>query len=305
MKKNKEVLAIDIGGTKTYVAVVDVDFKVKKKQEFETPVEKEKFISVLREQIAGIDPDKKFPVGIAMCGLLSIDARRIILAPNLGWRDLPIREFFSPLDRTFAIANDGTVAAWGSYITENEEDYSRILTVTLGTGVGGGLVLDDYLLFGAGELGHIKIDADGPVCGCGSRGCLEAFVGGKHIAKRVKEWCGLEVENAKQLFELAEKGNADAVKSWEKIGRILGYALSSVVNLNGVQAIIIGGKISRASRYFVEELKRTLQENVLGSALQNTAVKISKWGNELSLIGAAAVALKPVPQYNTSGKELR
>ncbi|MFC2061399.1 ROK family protein [Elusimicrobiota bacterium] len=290
---NSNVLAIDIGGTKTVVAVVDKDFNIKNKSEFFTPTDQAEFIKVLKGDIEKLDQDKSLPVGVAICGLLSIDGKKLLVAPNLNWRDMVLKDFFSSLDRKLHIVNDGTAAAWGSYITERSENVKRFLTLTLGTGVGGGIILDDHLVLGAGEIGHIKIREDGPLCGCGKKGCLEAFVGGRNIPARVNQWYGLNIETSKELYQLAADGDSSAKESWERIGAILGYALSGVVNLNGIQMITIGGKVTRAKGYFLEALKRALTLNLMDAELQGCSVSISKWGDGLSLIGAAAVVIEP------------
>ncbi|MFH1414730.1 MAG: ROK family protein [Elusimicrobiota bacterium] len=290
---DNRVIAVDIGGTGSTVAVIDDGFNIIDKIKFDTSRNYNEVLENIENAVNKFDPEKKLKIGIAICGLLSHDGETLLVAPNLGWKRINMRESFGRLARKFIVVNDGTAAGWVSYLTETPENINRVLSVTLGTGVGGGIVVNGELLIGAGELGHLKIDPDGPVCGCGRKGCIEAFVGGRNIPKNVKEWFGLEVDSPKALFLLAEKGDKKAIECWNKIGYLLGYALSGVVNLNGIEVITIGGKISRASKYYMKEVEKTLKENLVIPEFQKCDIVISKWENNVSLMGAAAVVIKP------------
>jgi len=289
---SKKVLAVDIGGTKTVVALVDSELNILESTEFETLKDRKAAVDAIKKAADEFDPEKELPLGIVICGLLSIDGRTLFLAPNLGWKETPFDELFAALNRKYVVANDGTAAAWASYTTEAAPDVEHMLSVTLGTGVGGGLVINGSLLFGAGELGHVKVQLEnGPLCRCGKKGCLEAMIGGKHIPARAREWFGLEVKSAEELFTLARGGSGAAADCWKKIGGILGFALSNVVNLNGVQEISIGGTIAGASDFFLDETVKCLRENVMIAEYQNCNVYISKWRNNMSLIGASSLVL--------------
>jgi glucokinase len=290
---SEKVIAIDIGGTTTMVSVVDTDFKILDLEEFETSHNLSEVLDSIKAIADKYDPEKQLPVGISICGLISIDGERLLLAPNMNWRDINIHETFHVLERDFIVVNDATSAAWASYITEKTGGVKRLLSITLGTGVGGGLVIDGCLTLGAGELGHMKIDFDGPSCNCGKTGCLETYVGAKHIPKRAKEWFDLDVKSSKEIFDLAEQGNQKAIDFWKKVGQILGYTLSGVVNLNGIQEITIGGKVSDAEKYFLEELENTLNDNLMVPEEQKCKVFVSKWKHSYSLIGAASIVIKP------------
>ncbi|GEM_PF-1437491 len=294
----KKVIGVDIGGTNTSLALVNEKYELSRRMEFPTPGSPEETAGILRDKIQEIDPDKELPCGIAVCGLISPDGRRLCLAPNLGWKDIYFKEVFKNLKRSFAIVNDGNSAAWGCYVAGEGRNNSRLLSMTLGTGVGGGVVLDGNLLFGAGELGHIKLEADGPQCGCGKRGCLESYIGGRFIPSRAKEWAGLEVKTARELFELSEKGSKKAVECWKKVGYIAGYALSGVVNLNGIEKIVLGGAItSYEGKYFLSVLKNSFRENLMVEDCQSCEIVISKWKKDMSLVGAAAVLLSPPKNF--------
>lgn len=288
-----KVLAVDIGGTKTIIAVVDTEYHIIQSREFKTDQDIDKTIKEISAIINEFDKEKVLKAGIAICGLLSFDRKKLLIAPNVGWHDIDLYEKFDILERDIEILNDGTAAAWGSYVTEKPDNISRLLSVTLGTGVGGGIVIDNKIITGAGEIGHMKIDLAGPECGCGKNGCLESFIGGKRIPERVKEWFGLNISSPKELQELAESGNKKALMSWEKIGNILGNALSSLVNINGIELVRIGGSVSEAGKYFLKDVQISLDANLMAPNMQKCTVLISKWRNNFSLIGAASIILDP------------
>ncbi len=289
----KKAIGIDIGGTITSVAIVDENFEISSNIDFPTPRNPEEAAGKIIESVNRIDPEKSYPCGIAVCGLISQDGRILYSAPNLKWKNIELEKLFSGLDRQFAAVNDGSSAAWGCYIAEGNSETENLLSITMGTGVGGGIVLNGNLIFGAAEIGHIKMDPDGPVCGCGKKGCLETYIGGIHIPARAREWEGLEVDTTQQLFELAEAGNRKAVKCWERIGFIAGYILAGVVNLNGSHKILLGGTVaSYAGVFFIDTLRKTLIENLLAPEYQHCEIEISKWKNDISLLGAAALLLK-------------
>lgn len=288
-----KVIAVDIGGTETIVAIVNNNMEIIEEAKFKTLQNFSDEINSIVEEADKLDPIRKLSVGVAICGLLSLDGKRLLVAPNMKWKDCSLTESFGRLDRDFIVVNDGTAASWASFITENPHGVTRLLSMTLGTGVGGGVVIDGNPLIGAGELGHIKVLQEGPYCGCGKRGCLEALAGGRNMPERAKEWFGLDVDSPEDLYDLAESGDTRAIECWKRVGGILGYALSGVVNLNGIQAITIGGKISRAEKYFLESLQKSLTDNLMVPEFQSCSAYISKWEHNFSLMGAAAIVLKP------------
>lgn len=166
----------------------------------------------------------------------------------------------------------------------------------LGTGVGGGLVVNGVPVYGGGEIGHIKINFDGLECSCGSRGYLESYIGACYLPARVKEWRGLKINNPDELFRLSEEGDSDALECWEKFGKLLGYALADMVKLLAIEEVIIGGGLSRASKYFSESLKSTVQKDVMDGHIRVPRIEIKKDGENMSLLGATVLAGRNVPR---------
>ncbi|MGM0441585.1 MAG: ROK family protein [Elusimicrobiota bacterium] len=286
----KKVLAVDIGGTNTLLGLMDEEYNLINIDKKDTPFSGEELKAYLKKYLQKIDPEEIVEIGVALPAFLKKESEKQINIPNLDLKNLGLASFFSKLDQKFYTVNDGTAAAWGSYITEVEDDTDKLLVMTLGTGVGGGIVINGDLFTEAGEIGHLKIDPAGKTCGCGSRGCLETFIGGEYIPENAREWFDVEVKSSRELFEKAERGNSRAKKCWEKIGRILGFSLSGLVNVFGFQKIILGGEITRAGKYFVSEVKRELRYNLMNLYSQECELKISKWKEKLTLIGTAALA---------------
>ena len=290
----EKALGVDIGGTKTAVAVVDRSLKIFHSVEFSTPGDPAEASGRIKDEVRKLDPAGDLPVGIALCGLLSRDGTKLLMAPNLKWKNILIEDMFGWIKSPYTAVNDGTAAAWACYVSESGSGVSNLLSVTMGTGVGGGIIIGGSLLFGAGELGHVKLDPEGPPCGCGSRGCLETFIGGSYIPSRASDWCGLSVKTADEMFEMACGGDGKSLECWRRIGALAGYALSGVVNLNGIEEISLGGTIATsAGRFFLDTLKGTLTENLMVPESQRVNVHISRWKQNMSLAGAGAVVIEP------------
>ncbi len=283
------MVAVDVGATNISMALVDKDLNLIKKHSTDTVCSLEQLIGFLKSKLATLDPDCKTAVGLALPAFFKKNRKKKIASfTNLNWPNLEVKSFFSELNRNFFTVNDGDAAAWGSYSTEINLE-NRLLTVTLGTGVGGGIVIDDNLLLKGGEIGHLKVDPSGELCGCGSRGCLETFIGGKYIARNAREWFNIEVKNARQLHKKAIAGNVNATECWRKIGGVLGYTLSGLVNLFGFKKIIIGGKMSKAYEFYLDEARKKLKDNLLCPKLQDCSIEISKWKEQLTLVGTACM----------------
>lgn len=289
----REALAVDIGGTKTSVAVIDSSLKIINQIDFPTLKNPEAASEKARKAAKKLDPSGKLPVSLALCGLLSRKRDTLLIAPNLGWRDIFLKDLFSWINSGFVAVNDATAAAWASYIVGHENENS-LLSVTLGTGVGGGIVIDGNLVLGAGELGHIKLDPEGARCGCGSRGCLETIAGGRYISDRAYDWEGIQVSSAEELTEEARKDSPGARRCFERMGYLTGYALAGVVNLNGIDRISIGGGIANAAgKFFMDSLKDSLINNLMVPDKQQPVIRLSRFRRNMSLIGAGAIVLKP------------
>jgi glucokinase len=160
----------------------------------------------------------------------------------------------------------------------------------LGTGVGGGIVLNKEILYGAGgtagEIGHTIIKKDGRRCTCGSKGCLEAYISERGIKETAKEIFGKEIDTI-NLYKMAKKGNKKAIKVWEITGRYLGTSLANIVDDLNPDVIVIGGGIAGAGEFLLASARKEMRKNILSSIAKNTKVVRAKLGEYAGAIGAA------------------
>ena len=310
------VIGVDLGGTNTKVAFVGEEGAILQRMSYATPkpFEREKWLSGLeavlsqmKDAVSGMDL-KGMGVGIA--GLVNSEEGIILHAPNIrnvdGWamkEDLVKR--FGTL---VAIENDVNVVALGEYLFE-ENGARNIIVLTLGTGVGGGLILNGELYRGshfmAGELGHITINENGPICNCGNEGCAETYLGNQRIANRFKEILkegrsssvtdlvdDIDDITPEVIYEAAKKGDELSLQIWNKVAQHLATLLAGLINLLNPDKIIIGGGVAGAYDLIEQPLWTHLNKRVLKPALKGLTIRKSKLGADAGVVGAASLILK-------------
>ena len=211
---------------------------------------------------------------------------------NLGWGVVPVAEELSGLldGVSVRVANDANAAALGECWQGAGREMDSLLLVTLGTGVGGGLVLHGDVVAGAhgsaGEIGHMTVNPDETQpCSCGKRGCLEQYASAGGIV-RLAQAAGLRVESAKEVSDLAAWGNERARAVLEKAGRLLGLALSYAACLVDVDGILIGGGVAAAGEWLLNPVRDAFAANVFHAA-SSTKLALASLGNDAGLYGAA------------------
>lgn len=311
-------IGVDIGGTFVKVFVMNEHGEIFRQEKMETNYSKgpKFFLQQIADYINQIQQefaDQKVAVAIGAPG--DVDNQKGVLRynPNLKFKDVsdwPIARIIKDLTGiTPSVANDATLAAWGVYEKELNRQGTNVLVVTLGTGVGGGLILNRELFQGsngtAGEIGHTKIadTHNGPLCGCGARGCLEAFVGTIGIKRRVMEAVmdNPDSELAKMVeaekdfkIELvsraAQKGCPAAKKVWEDTGFYLGIGISNFCLTLDVDTVVLAGGVSGAAPYFMPALKRVLEHQQIQTPFKKLKIITSSNPN-IGGIGAAMYAI--------------
>lgn len=310
----RTVLAADFGGTQLRAAVVDEHGKVIQRRTAETPDEATP--EAIIETVVGLlDATAKSveaaPVAacIATAGLIDAEHGRVILAPNIpGFRNLvltaPITE---RLGLPAYIENDASAAALGEFRFGAGKGTRHLLHATLGTGVGGGIVVGGHLYRGAsglaGEIGHIIIEPKGPRCTCGSRGCLEAMVSGVAFAERARvlletkkpplliEIIGDGEPTAAALYEAARRGDTTCEAEIRHGGHLLGLGLGSLVNVLNPDAVTLSGGLLGMGEMLLQPAREAMQSLAYGPA-SGTPVRLSELGDDAGLLGAAAVAFE-------------
>ncbi len=192
-----------------------------------------------------------------------------------------------------AILNDATAATVGEHWLGVSRGVENVIGVTLGTGVGGGLIIDGKPLTGkdgsAGEIGHLCIEPDGRSCGCGSRGCLEQYASGSAILQRARDE-GLKVESAKVVFALATNGNRKAAKIITAAGRDLGIAFAGLVNVMNPDMIVVGGGISGGFAQFSPSMISELKARAFSEPSKRVRIVRARLGDKAGVVGAARLA---------------
>ncbi len=230
----------------------------------------------------------------------------IVEPPNIPeWRYFPIQEFLqSTFNIPTAINNDANLAAYGEWTFGAGKGHSNLIYLTISTGIGGGIILDNKLLSGvagyAGEVGHMTINPQGPVCSCGKNGHLEAFASGPSIVRWIKS--RLEDESlrehfpegdltAKHISDAAESGNELAIAAYERAGKYIGLAIADLIHIFNTPLVIIGGGVSRAGDLLFEPIRKSVHESVISDAyLDNLQILPAALGDDSGLLGALVLS---------------
>ncbi len=305
---------IDIGGTFIKVLGINAKGEVLKSEKFKTPCQlsSRKFLQFLAEIINNWKKElkiKKAVIGVGIAG--DTDNKKGILrfAPNIPWPNLKIASGLKNLTgcKCF-VSNDANMAAFGAYKKELKEKYKNILTFTLGTGIGGGIIIDGKLYQGstgsAGEFGHIKVGdtKTGNLCGCGARGCLESYIGTNNLKKltlktaeenpksEIAKLLGKEKFSVKLLSIAAQKRDKNALSIWNYFGTYLGQALADLVLIFNPEGIVFSGGVSGGAKYFMPAVKKVLQEQKIKEPFKNIKLLISRT-KDIGALGSALYAL--------------
>lgn len=311
---DRAVLAADFGGTHLRAAVVDAEGRILHRTERPTPGEgtpgaMAALVAELLEMTAREAEAAPEAACIATAGLVNADAGKVIFAPNIpGFRNVvlttPVAE---RLGIPVFIENDASAAALGEFRFGAGRGVRHLLHATLGTGIGGGIVIDGRLYRGAqglaGEIGHIIIDPAGPRCTCGSRGCLEAMVSGVAFAARarkllalgksaaLRELVGDREPTAADLAEAARHGDPVCEAEIRNGGHILGLGIGSLVNVLNPDMVTLSGGLLAMGEMLLGPMREAMRSLAYGPAA-GAIVRLSELGEDTGLLGAAAVALE-------------
>ncbi len=290
-------VGIDLGGTNTKIALIDEAGKILESKTFPTRSFRTPQAWVKRAflEIKGFPRIKG--VGIGVPGAVDFDRGRIRYLPNLpGWENFPIVDKFSELlgrKIKIAVDNDATAMAIAEWVYGSAKGYTNAMCITLGTGVGAGLILDGKVYRGvdgvAGELGHFPLVPWGKACSCGGKGCLERYVGNRalvHWARKLGLLSTRE-DDLSIISARAKKGDKKAVDFWDKVAYTLAPTLIGVVNLLNLEVIVVGGGIASAGRPLIGSISKYVKAYTM--KVQGRRVKIvkAKLGNSAGVIGAS------------------
>ena len=313
-------IGVDVGGTKVAAGLVDSSGTVLARTRRDTPGRTTR-ASVVEDVIVDAVAEvqalaaRDFPqqplvgVGLGAAGFVSADRSTVVFAPHLAWRDEPIRDRLARrLGLPVALDNDANAAAWAEFRFGAGRGESRLLLVTLGTGIGGALVVDGALERGrhglAGEFGHMQVVPDGERCECGNRGCWEQYSSGRAMQREAREmleqdspyaaglaaYCGGDPARVEghHVTEAARNGDVAALELMGDVGRWLGLGLANLVAALDPGRIVVGGGVSEAGDLLLEPAREMFARRLTGRGHRPlTPILAAELGPSAGLVGAA------------------
>jgi len=289
---NPEVIGIDLGGTAIKLGRFREDGTCLQSLTVPTPqpASPTDVLKAMVEAIAQLDPNQEaIALGVGTPGPVDASARISQVAINLAdWHDVPLADWLE--EKTglpTTLGNDANCAGLGEAWLGAGRKFRNLIMLTLGTGVGGAIILDGKLFTGhqgaAGELGLITLNPDGPPCNSGNQGSLEQYVSIQAIRRQT----GLEPS---ELGHRAKAGDPEALQFWQQYGQLLGAGLASLVYILTPEAIVIGGGISASAEFFFPAVLLEIEQRVLWSSRNGLQLLKAELGNQAGMVGAAKLA---------------
>ena len=311
--KPQLISAFDLGGTNLRAAIIDQSGRIVCRVQHDTPREAKSpdeivraLVAAARECESGLtDRGVIQAASVVVPGLVDSSNELVIQVPAIPCLDnFRLKEILAKeLGRPVLLENDANAAALGEMWLGGARGYRTIVCITLGTGVGGGIILDGKLWRGAdgsaGEVGHTPVDPLGGVkCKCGSTGCLEMFASGTAIVRQTREALlrhpgsilGGALLSAKDVYEAGMKGDALALEVLERMGRSLGVGIANLLNLLNPEVIVIGGKVANAWQLFAEAMHEEARLRAFPLPAQSVRIVQAECGDDAGLLGAARLA---------------
>lgn len=295
------VIALDLGGTSLKGALVDRDGAIgARDQQSTSGQDKEGIVATIVAMVKKLqnNTDAVEGVGLGMPGPLDPFSGVVHTTPNLPFKEpFPMKEVLEKeTGLRVLVNNDANLAALGEWWKGAAAGVKNVVMLTLGTGIGGGLIIEGKLFIGSGgfgaELGHITIANDGPPCGCGAAyGCFEALASGTAIIRAAQEEINPKITNAKEVEDLAQQGNEAARAIWEDEGKWLGIAIANYLNIFNPDAVIVGGAIAAAWPLFERRMREEIRARAFDMMVGHATIMPAQLGNDAGITGAARMVL--------------
>lgn len=317
MDGRRHVIGIDLGGTKLLAAVVDQDLKTHAKVRLDAPRHESEVVDVLVEAIERLQSRSEHPVEAVGLGVpCLIDARSgtAVMAVNLPIEGIQFADAIS--ERTGLptfVDNDANVAALAEQRFGAARGCDNVVMLTVGTGIGGGLILGGEVYRGAigsgAELGHMTVELDGPPCqgNCPNRGCLEAVASGRALEREAQQLAQLKPESGlgqalgggeritgPLVAELASRGDSAALEAFQVIGERLGAGVVGLINIFNPEMVVIGGGVAEVGDILLDHVRRVVAERALRPSRDFVEIESATFGNDAGTIGAATLAFAGV-----------
>jgi len=289
-------VGIDVGGTFTKIGLVAPDGTLRRSVSIPTEPGREPAEFVRR--LTAVIGDWRFgSLGLGLAGGVDQDDGALLFAPNLrNWLGFPFKRVFERLLKVpVAAENDANAAVWGGYVVALKKRPRSVVGLTLGTGVGGGLILDGRLYRGAtrsaGEAGHQTLSLRGPLCHCGKRGCLEAYAGTYGIQRAARRLMRRPPQpfTPKSVAEAAKAGDPGALRVWEEVGGWLGLGIANLCLVYNPEAVLLLGGVAQAGRLLTDPVCRVFAEQPFRAPFKDLILRAPA-GLEWGCVGAALLS---------------
>ncbi|HEM6148279.1 ROK family glucokinase [Streptococcus suis] len=318
---SKKIIGIDLGGTSVKLAILTTEGEIQEKWSIKTNILDEgshivpDIIDSIKHRFEshGLTKDDFLGVGMGSPGVVDSEVGTVIGAYNLNWKTLQLvkKQFETALGLPFFIDNDANVAALGEQWVGAGNNNPNVVFMTLGTGVGGGVIAAGNLIRGVkgagGELGHITVDFEAPfACTCGKKGCLETVASATGIVNLSRRYAdqyagdaklkqmiddGQDV-TAKDVFDLAKEGDDLALIVYRHFSEYLGVACANIAAVLNPAYIVLGGGVSAAGEFLLDGVRKVFAENSFPQIKESTQIVLATRGNDAGVLGAASLVLK-------------
>ena len=309
-------IGVDIGGTKIAAGVVDEEGKLLATTRRDTsPDDVASIDRAIADVYAELSAEHEVgAIGLAAAGFVAADRSGVLFAPNIAWRDYPLRDNVAALikdDVRVVVENDANAAGWAEFRFGAARDVDDMLMLTVGTGLGGAIVVSGELVRGAwgvaAEIGHMRVVPGGHYCGCGHEGCWEQYASGSALVREAQAQAVVDPEAAARLLELArgdiekitgphvtkaaQEGDPLAVRLLAELGRWVGEGSASVAALLDPGLIVVGGGVASAGELLLGPARKGFAEQLSARGHRPEAnIVVASMGNDAGMVGAADLA---------------
>ncbi|GHJ29006.1 MULTISPECIES: ROK family glucokinase [Streptomyces] len=306
-------IGVDIGGTKIAAGVVDEEGTILETSKVSTPRTPEGVVDAIADAVRIVSEGHDIEaVGIGAAGYVDDKRATVLFAPNINWRHEALKDKVEQrVGLPVVVENDANAAAWGEYRFGAGVGHDDVVCITLGTGLGGGIIIGGKLHRGrfgvAAEFGHIRVVPDGLLCGCGSQGCWEQYASGRALVRYARQRAAATPENAtvllglgdgtpegiegKHISDAARQGDPVAIDSFRELARWAGAGLADLASLFDPSAFIVGGGVSDEGDLVLEPIRKSFRRWLVGNQWRPHAqVLAAQLGGKAGLVGAADLA---------------
>lgn len=306
-------IGVDVGGTKIAAGVVDENGAILARTRVPTPADPQWAVGAIADAIKQLREDHEVvAVGVGAPGYIDRDRSTVLMAPNIAWENEPLKMRIEDLVHLpTVIENDANAAAWGEFRFGAAASHQDMIMVTVGTGIGGGIVIEGRMHRGsfgvAGEIGHLNMVPDGLPCGCGSKGCWEQYGSGRALRRYGREAAAADPVRGKRLLELnegiaetitgsqitqaAQEGDPLALDVYDELADWLGRGLADLASLFDPAVFVLGGGVSDSGHLLLDPVAKAFEKYLIGGVHRPRAeVVLATIGSAAGIIGAADLA---------------